>query len=91
MQAARAALAAVGATARPMVAASTDANLPISLGVPAITLSSSGQSGGGHTLGEWYAPVNNTLGPQYILLLSLALVGIEGVSEPQLEKRPSRQ
>ena len=90
VQAARAALAAVGVTIRSM-AASTDANLPISLGVPAITLSSSGQAGGSHSLGEWYAPVNNTLGPQNILLLSLALVGIEGVSEPLLEKRLPRQ
>ncbi len=90
VQAARAALSAVGAGMRSMEASSTDSNLPISLGVPAITLSSSGQAGGSHSLGEWYTPVNNTLGVQNILLLSLALAGVEGVSEPVLEKRPPR-
>ncbi len=90
VQAARAALAAVGAGTRSMQASSTDSNLPISLGVPAITLSSSGQAGGSHSLGEWYAPVNNTLGVQNILLLSLALSGVDGVTEPVLDKRPPR-
>lgn len=90
VQAARAAMKAVGADTRSMEASSTDSNLPISLGVPAVTLSSSGQAGGSHSLGEWYTPVNNTLGPQNILLLSLALVGVDGVSEPVLEKRAPR-
>ena len=90
VQAARAALKAIGAETRSMEASSTDSNLPISLGVPAITLSSSGQAGGSHSPGEWYTPVNNTLGAQNILLLSLALVGVEGVSEPVLEQRPPR-
>ena len=90
VQAARAALNAVGASTRSMEASSTDSNLPISLGVPAITISSSGQAGGSHSLGEWYSPVNNTLGAQNILLLSLLLAGVDGVSEPVLEKRPPR-
>ncbi len=90
VQAARAAMKAIGAETRSMEASSTDSNLPISLGVPAITLSSSGQAGGSHSLGEWYTPINNTLGAQNVLLLSLGLVGVEGVSEPVLEKRPPR-
>ena len=90
VQAARAAFKAVGAEARSMEASSTDSNLPISLGVPAITLSSGGQGGGSHSLGEWYAPVNNTLGAQNILVLALALAGVEGLSEPILEKRTPR-
>jgi tripeptide aminopeptidase len=90
VQAARAALKAVGAETRSMEASSTDSNLPISLGIPAITLSSSGQAGGSHSLGEWYAPVNNTLGVQHILLLALALVGIEGIGDAVLEKRAPR-
>jgi tripeptide aminopeptidase len=90
VQAARAAMKAIGAETRSMEASSTDSNLPISLGVPAVTLSSSGQAGGSHSLGEWYAPVNNTLGVQNILLLSLGLVGVEGVAEPVLEKRAPR-
>ena len=90
VHAARAAMKAVGAEARSMEASSTDSNLPISLGVPAITLSSSGQGGRSHSLNEWYSPVNNTLGVQNIVLLSLALVGVEGVTEPVLEKRFAR-
>ena len=90
VHAARAAMKAVGAEARSMEASSTDSNLPISLGVPAITLSSSGQGGSSHSLNEWYSPVNNTLGVQNIVLLSLALVGVEGVTEPVLEKRFAR-
>lgn len=90
VQAARAAHKAVGVETRAISASSTDSNLPISLGVPAITLSSGGQGGRSHSLQEWYAPVNNTLGAQNVLLLALALAGIEQVSEPLLEKRPPR-
>lgn len=90
VQAARTAFKVIGAQTRSLQASSTDSNYPISLGVPAITLSSSGQGGGSHSRGEWYAPVNNTLGVQNILLLSLGLVGIEGVSEPVLDKRLPR-
>ncbi len=90
VQVARAALVAIGAKVRWITASSTDSNLPISLGVPAITISSGGRGGSSHSLGEWYSPVDATLGVQNILLLSLALVGIEGVSDPLLEKRPPR-
>jgi acetylornithine deacetylase/succinyl-diaminopimelate desuccinylase-like protein len=90
VQAARAAMKTVGAEARSMEASSTDSNLPISLGVPAVTLNSSGQAGGFHSLGEWYTPVNNTLGAQNILMLALALAGVEGISQPVLEKRAPR-
>ena len=87
---ARAALRAVGAEARAITAASTDSNLPMSLGIPAITLSSSGQAGGSHSLGEWYTPTNNWLGPQLALLVGLGLAGVEGVTEPLLEKRTKK-
>jgi len=57
-----------------VVAASTDANVPMSLGIPAITLGAGGQAGGIHTLDEWYS---NWKGPEGILraLLTLALLG----------------
>ncbi len=87
VQAARAALTAVGAQTRSITASSTDANLPISLGIPAITLSSSGQGGGSHSPGEWYSPVNNWVSAQNVFLLALALSGVDGVTEPILEKR----
>jgi len=89
VQAARAALKSIGAETRAITASSTDSNLPMSLGIPAITLSSAGAGGGSHSLGEWYTPSSNWLGPQLALLVSLALVGVEGVSEPLLQKRPA--
>ncbi len=44
-----------------LVASSTDANLPMSLGIPAITLGAGGTAGGAHSLEEWY---RNTGGPE---------------------------
>jgi hypothetical protein len=90
VQAARAALQAVGAKVTSITAASTDSNLPMSLGIPAITVSSAGTGGANHAPGEWYTPSNNWYGPQNIAVLALALVGVEGVTEPLLEKRPAR-
>ena len=87
VHAARASLKAIGADTRSITAASTDSNLPMSLGIPAITLSSAGTGGGSHSLGEWYTPTSNWLGPQLSLVVSLALIGVEGVAEPLLQKR----
>ncbi|MBY0269441.1 MAG: M20/M25/M40 family metallo-hydrolase [Burkholderiales bacterium] len=86
IQAARAAMPRVGAQVRSITASSTDSNLPMSLGIPAITLSSSGTGGGSHSPGEWYSPVNNHVGAQNVFLLTLALTGMEGVTAP-----PARQ
>jgi acetylornithine deacetylase/succinyl-diaminopimelate desuccinylase-like protein len=47
-----------------LVPSSTDANLPMSLGVPAITLGAGGTAGGIHTLEEWY---RNDQGPEGVL------------------------
>ena len=35
---------------------STDANIPLSVGIPAISMGAGGSSGGAHTLEEWYDP-----------------------------------
>jgi acetylornithine deacetylase/succinyl-diaminopimelate desuccinylase-like protein len=58
-------------------ASSTDANIPMSLGIPAITLGAGGKAGGIHTLNEWYA---NEEGPEGILraLLTVLKVGSMG-------------
>src|SRR5882724_456615 len=56
--------------------ASTDANLPISLGVPAITLGAGGASGNSHTLEEWYDPSDRASGLKRGLLVVLGLVGL---------------
>jgi acetylornithine deacetylase/succinyl-diaminopimelate desuccinylase-like protein len=52
--------------------ASTDANIPLSLGVPALSLGAGGDGGGIHTRNEWYDARGRALGLRRILLLLLA-------------------
>jgi tripeptide aminopeptidase len=61
-------------------ASSTDANIPISMGIPAIRLSGGGQGGGAHALDEWYLETANSyLGPQWAALVVTALAGVSPV------------
>jgi tripeptide aminopeptidase len=53
--------------------ASTDANIPLSLGIPAISIGTGGQGGGAHTSQEWYQPDGRELGLRRILLILAAL------------------
>ncbi len=53
---------------------STDANIPLSLGVPALSLGAGGEGGAAHTLGEWYCAKNRELGLRRVLLLTLAML-----------------
>ena len=53
---------------------STDANLPLSLGVPAVSLGAGGEGGGAHTLGEWYSAHGREIGLRRVLLLTLAML-----------------
>ena len=55
---------------------STDSNLPISLGIPAITLGAGGTSGYSHTLDEWYDPRDRDKGLKRGLLVILGVVGL---------------
>jgi tripeptide aminopeptidase len=58
-------------------ASSTDANLPMSLGIPAITIDGGGRGGDAHALTEWYEDTaTGYLGPQWALLLVAALAGV---------------
>jgi tripeptide aminopeptidase len=66
---------AVGALAH-LNQASTDSNLPISLGIPAITVGAGGSSGNSHTLEEWYDPRGREVGLKRAVLLILAMVGV---------------
>jgi tripeptide aminopeptidase len=50
---------------------STDANIPLSLSIPAIAIGSGGAGGGIHTPSEWYDPTNRTLALRRILLTLL--------------------
>ena len=42
--------------------ASTDANVPLSMGLPAVSIGAGGQGGGAHTNQEWYQPETRDLG-----------------------------
>lgn len=42
--------------------ASTDANIPISLGIPAVAIGAGGRGGDAHTPGEWFENTEGTLG-----------------------------
>ena len=69
------------------IPASTDANVAISLGIPALTLGPGGASGENHTVREWYDPTQAHRGVQKNLLAVLALVGVVGVMPPVLRRR----
>jgi len=56
--------------------ASTDANIPLSLGLPALSLGAGGDGGGIHTRNEWYDARGRALGLRRILLLLLACCSI---------------
>jgi tripeptide aminopeptidase len=53
--------------------ASTDANIPLSMGVPAISIGAGGQGGGAHTMQEWFNPEGRDLGLKRLLLLLVLL------------------
>jgi len=57
--------------------ASTDANIPMSLGREAIAIGGGGAGGGAHTLQEWFDGSGRELGLKRILLTVLALAGVK--------------
>jgi acetylornithine deacetylase/succinyl-diaminopimelate desuccinylase-like protein len=77
IQAAVAALRRLGIEPGATRAGSTDSNIPISLGIPAVTLSGGGRGGGAHSLDEWYEDgPDGYKGPQAALLVLAALAGV---------------
>lgn len=58
---------------------STDSNIPISMGIPAVTLGRGGKGGGAHSLGEWW--MNDTSGAESIKLALLILLAEAGVEK----------
>jgi acetylornithine deacetylase/succinyl-diaminopimelate desuccinylase-like protein len=75
----RAALAAtrlVGRTPE-LATASTDANVPIGLGVPAVAIGAGGRGGGAHTAGEWFDNTDGTVGVARALTLAVTAAGLE--------------
>jgi tripeptide aminopeptidase len=66
---------------------STDSNLAMSLGIPAVTIGGGGEGGNWHSRNEWYKPVDAWLGPQSALLTILVLAGLDGTTAPTLAVR----
>ena len=69
------AMAATHALGRDPVGAiaSTDANIPLSRGIPAITIGAGGRGGGAHTADEWYENIDGARGITRALSIVLAL------------------
>ncbi|HEX8847897.1 MAG TPA: M20/M25/M40 family metallo-hydrolase [Gemmatimonadaceae bacterium] len=57
-------------------AASTDANVPISLGIPAIALGAGGRGGSAHTMQEWFDNVDGTVGLARALTVVCCTAGV---------------
>lgn len=66
-----------------MRTASTDANIPLSLGVPALSMGAGGTGGGIHTPQEWYDAKDRELGLRRVLLLLLALSSNDTEARPR--------
>jgi tripeptide aminopeptidase len=77
----RAADEAVGNQSR-IERSSTDANIPLSAGIDAISIGAGGNGGGAHSLQEWYDPAGREAGLKRALL---TLLGVSGIAE---EKSP---
>ncbi len=86
LQAARAAQKSLGIELTNYGASSTDANFPVSQGIPATCLSAGGVQMSTHTTAEYFIRKDNHLGPQMTFLTLLALSGYKDVA-PILPKR----
>src|SRR5881296_3088674 len=76
VQAAVAANRALGRDAE-LASASTDANVPIALGIPAIALGAGGKAGDAHLATEWFENVEGALGIVRALLVTAAMAEVE--------------
>ncbi len=88
VEATRRAIAAVTRGLSPTFGgASTDSNIAMSLGIPAVTIGGGGEGGNWHSRNEWYKQVDAYYGPQSALLTALMLTGLDGVTKPTLQVR----
>ena len=55
---------------------STDANIPLSMGIEAIAIGAGGNGGGAHSLQEWYEPEGREIGLKRVLLTLLGVSGL---------------
>ena len=56
---------------------STDANIPLSLGIPAVSIGGGGKGGGSHTPAEWYDATGREAGLKRLFLITVALAGTQ--------------
>jgi tripeptide aminopeptidase len=61
-----------------LATASTDANVPISLGIPAVAIGAGGTGGDAHTVNEWYDNAEGTLGLARALTTIVSAAGLVG-------------
>ncbi len=91
VQATQRTVAAIGRGPRVTFAgSSTDSNIAMSLGIPAVMIGGGGEGGNWHSRNEWYKPVDAWMGPQNALLTVLMLTGLDGVSKPTLAVRAGK-
>ena len=86
LQVARSAQKALGIELKNYGFSSTDANYPVSVGIPATCLCAGGQQVDNHTTAEYYVKEDIHLGPQLVFLTAIALAGFEQF-KPLLPKR----
>ena len=55
---------------------STDANIPLSVGIDAISIGAGGNGGGAHSLQEWYDPTGREMGLKRALLTLLGIADV---------------
>ncbi len=53
---------------------STDANIPLALGIPSLSIGAGGEGGAAHTLREWYSARERDLALKRVLLLTLSML-----------------
>ena len=58
-------------------ASSTDSNIPMSLGIPAVTIDGGGAGRGAHSLDESFDTTGSHVGTQWAFLLALTLAGLD--------------
>lgn len=55
---------------------STNSNIPISLGIPSVTIGRGGVGGGAHSLDEWWMNTDGAEAIKFALLLTVAEAGL---------------
>ena len=76
VQAALAAMATMGIEVKQCRPSSTDANMPMSINIPAVCIGTGGVTNLEHSLKEFFDSTDMEKGPQLATLIALALVGI---------------